>query len=98
MTSIKLIKDFLYFPMALKFGMMQWVKRFIQEVRLLTFKYNIAGEIRFARGENRLKAFLKVYHGELERTGKCNLKPENFVCVRDPHQYGNKVFNQLRHL
>jgi len=65
------------------------------------------------RAEDRFKAFLRVFHGELKRVGRCSIKPQDLKLVKSPtreinnnenaQHTGNdisrvKVFDQLRHL
>lgn len=50
-----------------------------------TYQYNIANEIRYIRAEDRFKAFLKVFFGEMKRVGKCSLKPHDLKLVKNPH-------------
>lgn len=72
---------------------------------MLTFQYNIAGEIRHVRAEDRWKAYLMVFQGELKRIGKCSIKPQDLKCVANPREArretqegGNSITNQLRHI
>jgi len=71
-----------------------------------TYQYNIAGEINYVRAEDRFKAFLRVFHGELKRVGRCSIKPQDLKLVKNPHEgrcktddgRGNSITDQLRHL
>lgn len=71
-----------------------------------TYQYNIAGEIRYVRADDKFHAWLKVFHGELNRIGKCSLKRGDLKLVDNPNSSkldgsksgGNKVFNGLNHL
>jgi hypothetical protein len=49
-----------------------------------TYQYNIAGEINYVRAEDRFKAFLRVFHGELKRVGRCSIKPQDLKLVKSP--------------
>ena len=71
-----------------------------------TYQYNISGVIRYVRAEDRFKAFLQVFHGELKRVGKCSLNPYDLKLVKNPRSSfdsaqddgGNQITNQLRHI
>ena len=64
-----------------------------------TYQYNISGVIRYVRAEDRFKAFLQVFHGELKRVGKCSLNPYDLKLVKNPGRGGgNQITNQLRHI
>lgn len=71
-----------------------------------TYQYNIAGEVRHVRAEDRFRAYLRVFHGELKRIGRCSLKPQDLKMVANPEEVrretrdvrGNQITDQLRHL
>lgn len=71
-----------------------------------TYKYNLFGEIKHVRGVDRFTAWLNIFHGELKRVGKCNIKPQDLKLVRNPHEgrckmddgRGNLITDQLRHI
>lgn len=51
-----------------------------------TYKYNLFGEIKHVRGVDRFTAWLNIFHGELKRIGKCNIKPQDLKLVRNPRE------------